>query len=116
MCENLRSFSQSEYTRVLDNHNGSQLSNAKCVRLLMEHCASYSQANNGAYIYLHHGAHLIKKQRGSQEKYNIVLDKFKGYLLSNMECIHYLESLGFSHGQAKNAVYNYRKANNLIHR
>lgn len=47
--------------------------------------------------------------------HSLILHKVNGHgMLSNMECIHYLESLGFSQGQAKNAAYNYRKNKGLI--
>jgi hypothetical protein len=114
MCKNLRKFTQAEYSRVLDNHNGIQLSNAECIRILMNHGASYNQAKNGAYTFLHHRLYLKKRRRGSQKEYNQLLDEIDGHSLSNMEFIHYLERRGFSQGQSKNAVYNYRKSRGLI--
>lgn len=114
MCQELIEFSQAEYCRVLNNHSGRQLSNADCIKILMQHGASYNQAKNGAYIYLHHGSHLIASHKGKQEDYNKLLDNINGYSLSNMECIRYLENLGFSQGQARSAAYNYRRAKNLI--
>lgn len=114
MCEKLKKFSNSEYCRILDNHNGRQLSNALCIRVLMEHGATYNQANNGAYTYLHHGSHLQVEGRGTQDKYNQILDEKGGHSMSNIECIRILEGLDFSQGQAKNAVYNYRKNKGLI--
>lgn len=110
----LRSFSQEEYSRVLDEHNGSALGYTQCIGILMEHGASFNQAKNGAYIYLYHHNHLLAQQRGSQDRYNELLDDFDGTSKSNMECIRYLESLGFSYGQAKSAVYNYRTTKGLI--
>jgi hypothetical protein len=67
----------------------------------MNHGASYNQAKNGAYTYLHHRSHLITKHRSAQEQYNKLLDEINGYSLSNMDCIHYLESLGFGQGAIK---------------
>ena len=110
----LKVFSQEEYSRVLDEHKGRHLSNAQCIKILREHGASYNQAKNGAYIYLHHRDHMIVLRRGTQEEYNQILDKFNGQSKSNMECIRYLESQGFSQGQAKNAVHKYRKKKGLI--
>ena len=114
MCDDLRSFNQDDYARVLRNHGGKTLNNADCIRILMDHGATQGQAKNGAYTYLHHGEHINAQTRGSQVEYNGILNDVKGHLMSNMECIKYLESLGFSQGQAKNAVYNYRKSKGLI--
>jgi hypothetical protein len=105
----LKAFNQEEYSRVLDEHNGRMLNYAQCIDILMEHGASYNQAKNGAYTYLHHGNHLGVQLKGSQDLYDQLLDEFDGTTKSNMECIRHLESLGFSQGQAKSAVYNYRK-------
>lgn len=112
----IKKFTQGEYSVILDNHNGRKLRNAQCIKILMEHGASYNQAKNGAYTYLHHGFYLKTKHKGSQEAYNQILDEINGHEMSNMECIRYLERLGFSQGQAKNAVYNYRKSKDLIKR
>ncbi|GBE38692.1 MAG TPA: hypothetical protein ENH35_03155 [Candidatus Moranbacteria bacterium] len=114
MSDPLKSFNQREYSRILNEHNGCKLSYSQCINYLMEHGASYNQAKNGAYTYLYHGNHLEVQQRGRQDLYNHLLDKFNGITKSNMECIRYLESLGFSQGQAKNAAYNYRKSKGLI--
>lgn len=110
----LRSFSPEEYSRVLHEHNGRTLGYAQCINTWMEHGASYNQAKNGAYNYLHDGNHLVIQQRGSQDLYIQLLDEFHGTCKSNMECVRYLESLGYSYGQARNAVYNYRKTKGLI--
>ena len=80
----------------------------------MDHGATQGQAKNGAYTYLHHGEHINAKTRGSQAEYNRILNEVNGHLMSNMECIKYLESLEFSQGQAKNAVCHYRKSKGLI--
>lgn len=114
MSDYLKYFTQEEYSYLLDKHNGQLLSYSECMKILMEHGASYSQAKNGAYTYLHHRQYLVSKRKGSQEEYKEILDKFNGETKTNMKCIHYLESLGFSQGQAKNAVYNYRKSKGLI--
>ena len=114
MSGRLKVYNQEEYTRVLNEHNGHKLSNAQCIDILVEHGASYNQAKNGAYTYLHHGGHLEVGKRGSQDLYNRHLDKFDAVAKSNMECIHYLENLGFSQGQSKSAVYNYRRSKGLI--
>jgi len=116
MSNHLKNFTQEEYSRILDKCKGHQLSNAECMKILMDHGASYNQAKNGAYTYLHHGDHLIAKQKGSQNQYNQLLDEFDGTQKSNIDCIRYLESLGFSQGQSKNAVYKYRCKRGLISR
>lgn len=84
------------------------------MKILMDLGASYNQAKNGAYTYIHHGAHLISKQKGAQSQYDKLLDEFDGTQKSNMDCIRYLESIGFSQGQSKNAVYKYRSKRGLI--
>ncbi len=114
MCEQLRAFKQQEYSRVLENHGGKTLSNKQCIKVLIQHGASYNQANNAAYTYLKHGNHLEIQMNGTQEQYNIILDNFKGQRKGNMECIRYLEGLGYSQGQAKTAVWKYRKSKGLI--
>jgi len=114
MCEQLRAFKQHEYSRVLNNHGGRTLTNRRCIQILMEHGASYNQANNAAYTYLKHGRHLQIKKRGTQEEYNEILDGFQGDRKSNAECVRHLEGLDCSQGQAKTAVWKYRKVRGLI--
>jgi hypothetical protein len=110
----LGKFNQHEYSRVLDEHGGRKLTQTQCEKILMGHGASFTQAKNGAYTYLHHGNHIEIIQREDQGTYNRLLDEFDGTRKSNMECIHYLEKLGYSQGQAKNAVYKYRLKRGLI--
>lgn len=114
MCDDLQYFNQHDYARVLGNHGGRKLGYVDCIRILMDHGATYGQAENGAYTYLHHGEHIIAQRRGCQAEYNRILNGTNGHLMSNMECIKYLESMGFSQGQAKNASYKYRKLKGLI--
>ena len=114
MCDDLRHFNQDDYARVLSNHGGKKLSNADAIQVLIDHGATHGQAKNGAYTYLHHGEHLIAQDRGCQSEYNKILNAVNGHLMSNMDCVKYLENMGFSQGQAKNAVYNYRKLKGLI--
>jgi hypothetical protein len=114
--EKLKYFSQEEYNRVLEKAGGKKLPHSECVQILMAAGATYKQADNGAYIYLHHGNHLRRSHHGSQSEYERLLDEFGAEERGNMECIRYLESLGFSIGQAKNAVYNYRVKKGLIRR
>lgn len=114
MCDDLQYFNQDDYARVLDNHGGREIGYADCIRILKAHGAADGQAKNGAYTYLHHGEHITTHSRGSQAEYNRILNDVNGQLMSNMECIKYLESMGFSQGQAKNAAYNYRKRIGLI--
>ena len=116
MRENIRRFTQSEYTRVLDNHNAHVrgLSQGDCEKILMDHGASYGQAKNGAYVYIHHRSHLSPIQRGSQDKYDQLLDDFGARQKRQRKCVEYLESLGYTYGQAKSAVYNYRVSRGLI--
>lgn len=110
----LGKFNQHEYSRVLDEHGGYKLTQTQCEKILREHGASFMQAKNGAYTFLHHGNHIEMTQRGKQDIYNQLLDEFGGTKRSNMECIHFLESQGFSQGQAKNAVHKYRLERGLI--
>lgn len=114
MCEPLRYFRQEEYSRVLNIHNGRLLCQKDCTKILMEHGASYNQANSGAYFYLHHQLNIGKTKKGFQTEYNQILDDFNGTLKSSMVCIRYLEKQGFSYGQAKSAVHKYRKSRGLI--
>ncbi len=83
----------------------------------MEHGASYQQAKNGAYVYLHHyGGGGTTHSRTLQEEYDRILDEFGAIERSYGECTRYLESLGFTYGQAKTAVHKYRQRRGLIGR
>ena len=114
MSGHLRFFSQEEYSRVLNEHGGYRLSNSQCIGILMEHGASPNQAKNGAYNYLHHRNHLLIQQKGWQGLYDQILDEYDGVNKTNMECVRHLEEQEYSHGQAKNAVYNYRLRKGLV--
>ena len=114
MCERLNTFNQREHSRVLNNHGGRSLRNKECVEILMDHGATFNQAKNAAYTYLRHGNFLAVQRRSAQIEYNRILEQFKGHSKTNQECIRHLESLGYSQGQAKNAVWKYRRAKGLI--
>jgi len=113
----LQYFKQKEYERVLDEHKAgaNQFTQSQCEKILMNHGTSYEQAKNGAYKYLHHRDSEASK-KGSSEEYDKLLDKFDASRKQPKECIRYLESKGFSYGQANSAVYNYRKRRGLIHK
>lgn len=114
----LTRFSQEEYSRLLDSHRARQraLSQGECEHLLITAGASYEQAKNGAYVYLHHGSHVTATRRASQSEYDGILNKFGARSKQPQECIQHLEGLGFSYGQAKTAVYKYRVNHGLIGR
>jgi len=117
MNERIQHFSQNKYTRILDQHNARVrgLSHSECERILIDALgASYEQAKNGAYVYLHHGNHLIANRRTTQDEYNKILDNFDAPNKTPKECIGHLEEMDFSYGQARSAVYNYRVAKKLI--
>ena len=116
MSEQIRYFGQDEYSRILDLKNARSrgLSQTECERILIDAGASYEQAKNGSYVYLHHGNHLKAKTRTTQDEYDRILDDFKASKKRSIECIRHLESMGFSYGQAKTAVYKYRSNRNLI--
>jgi hypothetical protein len=118
MVKPIQRFSQNEYNRVLDEHSArvKGLSQSECEDILINHGASYEQAKNGAYVYIHHDGNVRGTRRGNQEEYTKILDKFEAPRKSPQECIRYLESLGFSYGQSKTAVYNYRCNKGLIRR
>jgi hypothetical protein len=92
------------------------LSQSDCEEILMKAGASHQQAKNGAYVYLHHGENLQMIKRADQTEYDKILDEFGAQFQSNQAGIRLLESLGFSYGQAKSAVYKYRKSRGLIRR
>ena len=116
MNERIQYFSQDEYTRILHQHNARArgLSQTGCEKILIDAGASYEQAKNGAYVYLHHGNHLIANRRTTQDEYDQILDDFDARNMAPKECIRHLEVMGFSYGQAKTAVYKYRVSRNLI--
>ncbi len=116
MVKEIQHFSQTEYNRVLDAHSAKtcQLSQAKCERILINHGASAMQAKNGAYVYIHHDGNRGSNMQGAKEEYTRLLDQFNAPNKKPKDCIRYLENLGFSYGQSKNAVYNYRIDRGLV--
>lgn len=116
MCEDIERFGQPEYNRVLQHHGARRrgLSQSKCQELLVDHGASLSQAKNGAYVYLHHHGDEKANTPGSQEEYERLLKAFGAKSKPPRLCVRYLESQGFSYGQAKTAVYQYRIRHGLI--
>ena len=116
MNEHIQHFRQGEYNRVLDKCNARKkdLSYSECVNILIDAGASYEQAKNGAYVYLHHKNHLNARHNMTQEKYDKILDNFNACNMEPKECIRHLEKMGYSYGQAKTAVYRYRVSRNLI--
>ena len=116
MGKSIQRFSQNEYNRILDEHlaKSKELSQTDCQDILVKHGASYEQAKNGAYVYIHHDGNAKGARRGSREEYAELLDDFEATQKPSQECIQYLESLGFSYGQSKTAVYNYRCDKGLI--
>ena len=118
MCDSIKFFKQQEYTRVLDNHRGGgrRLSQTACEKILIEHGASYHQAKDGAYVYLHHGGFNPATSRNTQTEYDQLLDKFGATRKTYIECVESLKALGFTYGQAKTAVHKYREKKRLIGR
>lgn len=116
MAKPIQSYSQKEYNRVLDEHSARsiRLSHTECENILIKYGASYEQAKNGAYVYIHHSGNIGGNMRGSRQKYIKLLNDFNAPNKTPQECIRYLESLGFSYGQSKTAVYNYRCEKGLI--
>lgn len=116
MAKYIQHFSQDEYNRVLNEHSAKsrKLSQTACENILTSAGASYEQAKNGAYVYLHHDGNAKGKIRGSCEQYSVLLNGFQVNKKNPKDGICYLESLGFSYGQAKTAVYNYRLDRGLI--
>mgnify|MGYP000669196467 CR=1 FL=1 len=116
MCDPIRYFDQKEYNRVLDSHGARirGLSQGECESLLMDHGASYQQAKNGAYVYLHHGGGGSATSRTSQDEYARILNRFGAVGKTNLECVNHLQNFGFTYGQAKSAVYKYRQKRGLI--
>lgn len=116
MNERIQYFKQGEYTRLLDKSNAREkgLSYSQCEKILIDAGASYEQAKNGVYVYLHHKNYQKAGPRMTQEKYDRILDNFNACNMEPKECIRHLEKMGFSYGQAKSAVYKYRYNRNLI--
>lgn len=116
MVKRIQRFSQDEYNKILDGQSAKSagLSQTDCQNILIEHGASYEQAKNGAYVYIHHDGNAKGSRRGYRGKYAELLDDYKATSKPPRECIRYLESLGFSYGQSKTAVYNYRCDKGLI--
>lgn len=114
----LTSFSQVEYSRLLDSHGARRrgLSQSECEELLIGAGATRQQAKNGAYVYLHHGNCVRARRRGAQSEYEEILSTFGARSKTPQECIRHLEALEYSYGQAKTAVYNYRVKHGLIGR
>ncbi len=116
MDAQIKHFGQKEYVRILDQKNARArgLSQTQCEKILIDAGASYQQAKNGSYVYLHHGNHLIANRRTTQDEYDHILDDFNAGNMAPQHCIKHLEEKGFSYGQAKTAVYKYRVRRNLI--
>ena len=112
----IKHSSQDECTRILDQHNARArgLSQSECERVLIDYGKFYEQAKNGAYVYLHHGNHLIAKRRTTQDEYNKILDNFDAPNKTPKECIRHLEGMDYGYSQANSAVYRYRVSKKLI--
>lgn len=112
----IEKYCQIEYARILDSHNArkNNFTHSDCEDVLIEAGATYEQAKNGAYVYLHHGLSMTATKRGSQEEYDQILDQLKASSIRPIDCIAHLENLGYSYGQAKSAVNKYRKRRGLI--
>jgi hypothetical protein len=114
--EDITYFSQNEYNRILDAYSSRarKFGQTKCEDILIKHGASHQQAKNGSYVYLHHNGNFGGVLSGTKEEYNRLLDEFNARIKSSQQCIQYLKSFGYSYGQAKTAVYNYRQDRGLI--
>jgi DNA-binding transcriptional MerR regulator len=114
--ENIRYFSQDEYNRILEDYSArtNKFNQTECESVLRKHGASPQQAKNGAYVYLHHSGNHGGSLQGTREEYNRHLNEFNAREQAPQQCIQYLESFGYSYGQAKTAVYNYRQDHGLI--
>lgn len=112
----LTQFSQIEYSRILDlsDARNKGYSQSECENILVAASATAMQAKNGAYVYLHHGSKISATRRASRSEYEHLLNSFKEREKESKECIQHLENMGFSYGQAKMAVYNYRVKHGLI--
>jgi hypothetical protein len=49
--------------------------------------------------------------KSERRNYSEILDAFGGRARSAADCTRHLVSLGFSQGQARNAVFRYRRSN-----
>jgi hypothetical protein len=116
VAKTVQRFSQNEYNRILDKHSAKSkgLGQTDCEDILTKHGASYEQAKNGAYVYIHHDGNPKGARRGNREEYAGLLNEFKANQKPPQDCIRYLKSLGFSYGQSKTAVHNYRCDKGLI--
>ena len=54
------------------------------------------------------------KARPISTNYEAILSAFDAEHRSNREAVLYLEAMGFSSGQARSAVYQYRKKRGLV--
>ena len=70
----------------------------------------------GWYFFEDFYKHLVGKKNVFivAHKYDQILDDFNASKKRSIECIRHLESMGFSYGQSKTAVYKYRVSRNLI--
>lgn len=109
-------FSQVEYNRILDSFSARAkgLGQVKCEDILIKNGASQEQAKNGAYVYIHHDGDEGKRKPGTKEEYTSLLNKFNAANKKPKDCIRYLKELGYSYGQSKSAVNNYRVEKGLI--
>ena len=112
----LKSFSQKEYSNLLDELNARkrELSQTECEAILVSGGATHMQAKNAAYVYIHHGSTISATRRVFQSEYDCLLDGFDAKSKPPQDCIRYLETHGFSYGQAHTAVYKYRVKCGLI--
>lgn len=116
MNDQLHFYGQDEYSRILDQNNArvKGLSQTECEKILMNAGASFEQAKNGSYVYLHHGNHQKATIRSVQSEYDNILDNFDASNKRPQECIKYLEGMGYSYGQSKTAVHKFRVKRKLI--
>lgn len=52
---------------------------------------------------------LKSSAKPARTDYITLLDKFRGLEKPARDCVKHLEELGFSRGQARNAVYRFRR-------
>ena len=114
MPDSLTSGSQLAYTEALEKAGAAAWGHRRCEEYLIGLGATPEQAKNGAYNYLHHYEHLVATKSGTREKYDQHLDDFRAATKRPIECIRFLEHLGYSAGQAKSAVHSYRSRRGLI--
>jgi hypothetical protein len=82
----------------------------QCEHILMDAGASYEQAKNGAYVYLHHGDHLIPKGRTTQDEYDQMLDEFGATKMPPQDCIKMLNEAA-TRRKSINSVYSFYVSN-----